>query len=109
MKRRILILAALLLAIGVQFLAIERPALAAPSGRDTSSPVEPPSYAGAATPTEVPTQQTDPATSEPPEAQARRNRELAVRPFLFAAFLTAGAVIGMLLVSRRRKRKGHHG
>ena len=43
-----------------------------------------------------------------PEAQDRRNRELAVRPFLFGACITAGAIVGMLLISRWQRRKGNH-
>lgn len=61
------------------------------------------SDAGAASSTEAQPQAG--TASESPEDQARRNKELAVRPFLFAACLTIGAVIGMLLVSRWRKRK----
>jgi len=53
--------------------------------------------------------QADAPASESPDAQARRNRELAVRPFVFAACITAGAVLGMLLMARWRKRKLSHG
>jgi len=105
MTTRFPIFACLLLAI---VFAIERPTLAAPSDPGSGFPLGPCAYIGAATATEAPPQGPDSAPSEPPDAEARRNRELAVRPFFFAACLTAGAIIGMLLVSWWRKRKGRH-
>jgi len=42
--------------------------------------------------------------AEPGESQDRRNRELALRPFVYGALIAAGAIAGMLVVSWRRKR-----
>ncbi len=40
------------------------------------------------------------------EAQERRNRELAIRPLVFGACLTVGAIVGIYLLARRRRSRG---
>ena len=103
MKSRLSILAVVLLAIGIQFLALERPAFGAPFHYIILEDQQKPAETLAALHV-----QADATAPEPPDAQARRNRELAMRPFLFAACITAGAIAGMLLISWWRKRKGRH-
>jgi len=47
------------------------------------------------------------AAVDPDEAQERRNRELAWRPFVFGACITAGAIVGMFLLQWWRKKRNH--